>query len=811
MMKVRTYTNNTFRGGQHANRLSQFMFAVVSMFITSSALAADDVDSQIRSESQVPTIPSDRSAFTDTLESTGKETGVLTKSFVFPLQDFMPTPEPITLRRSNAQHALYFPVSNRLNVTSAELRLKFTNSISLLQDRSQIRVKLNDITISQLALRPDQSQVDVIIPLPAELLQPGFNNLTLWVAQHYTLECEDPGAPELWTEIDTYNSQLTLIGELQPIDAMLSELEYVMGPAVGNPQEYRVLLPEGLQEKHMGAGALVAEAVGLRHFYRSPLFNSGSIKRLRQPLYYSEDESNMFPGMDLSELSGADNILIGTRDELTPYLKESLANQITDAFLGIYPLAADPRYFVLLVSGTNEEELKRAAAALSFVDFPYTDATSTLIKQAEIPTRARFGRKNFINTDHTYTLKDLGMSTSTVQGSGYHQLDLTFDLPPDFYAAEDAVVELSLDFSYGAQLRSDSVLNVMLNETFERVISLSDPKGSVYKGYTLRLPLRSFKPGRNHLRFEPSLIPSVGGECIAVNSGNLMFTLYGSSTLKVPYATKYAALPDLKLFAESVFPYRRSGEPEPMAISLLSRDHETIASAWTLLAKMAQVADGPLMDVEIGFSIPQDDREQIVLATYDQLDEDFMQNATISLDGDKKYPYPVADDVSGNLNKKQLGKLSKMFGEKEQSAEPTADMMLARMTQNVVPQSHGLVTAFLSPYGEKRMLTVFAADDGQKLHNYMKALVQPSLWTKLSGDVALWSDEPRSIVTQTAGEKYFVGDASARDQMRYHVSKSPWWWILGVFVIIILLAWLTRILLRRRFTRRHRSDVRIED
>lgn len=785
------------------------LFAALCLLLLTPA-HAEETDTTVMSETQVPTIPSETSAFTDTLESTEKETGILTKSFVFPLQDFMPNPEPIVLRRANAQHALYFPVSNRLNVTEAELRLKFTNSISLLQDRSQIRVKLNDITVSQLALRPDQSQVDVVIKLPAELLRPGFNNLTLWVAQHYTLECEDPGAPELWTEIDTYNSELKLIGELQPIDALLSELEYVMGPAVGNPQQYRILLPEAQEEKHLATGALVAEAIGLRHFYRSPLFNSGVAKSLSQPAYYTDDESNVLPGMDLSELSGSDNILIGTRDELAPYLKSSIKSEINDAFLGLYPLAADPRYFVMVVSGTTTEEVQRAASALSFLNFPFTDATSSLIKETEIPTRSRFGRKNFVNTDHTYTLEELGMTTSTVQGPGYHQLDLMFDLPPDFYAAEDAVVELGLDFTYGAQLRSDSVLNVMLNDTFERVISLDDPKGSVYKGYTLRLPLRSFKPGRNHIRFEPSLIPSVGGECIAVNGRNLMFTLYGSSTLKLPYATQYAALPDLKLFAESVFPYRRRGEQEPMAISLLTRDHETIASAWTLLAKLAQVADGPLMNIEIGYNLPQDDREQIVLATYDKLDQDFMRNASLQLDGDNVYPYPVSDDVAGLKNTRQ--KVGEIFN-KPTNQTPTdlPATRVARMTQSVVPQSHGLVTSFLSPYGTERMITVFAADSGEKLHKYMKALVQPSLWTKLSGDVALWSDEPRTIVTQTVSDKYFVGDASARDQMRYHVSKSPWWWILGVFVLIILLAWITRILLRRRFDRRHRHDVRIED
>lgn len=784
--------------------------ACIILVLTGIPVAAEDQTTVVTSESDVPVLPSGDSSFTDTLESSEKESGVLTKSFAFPLQDFMPNPEPIVLRKANAQHALFFPVSERLDVTAAELRLKFTNSISLLQDRSQIRIKLNGITVAQLPLRPDQSQVDVAINLPSELIRAGFNNLTLWVAQHYTLECEDPAAPELWTEIDTYNSELKLTGELQPVDAMLSELEFVMGPAVGNPQQYRILMPEGYAEPHLGTGALIAEAVGLRHFYRSPLFNSATARRVTSPVYYTTDPANALPGLDQTDLSGSDNIIFGTRDELSPYLSQEVTSEIKDAYVGLFPLAADPRYFIMVVSGTNHEELKRAASSLSFLNFPYTDAKSTLISATDIPPRARYGRKTFIETDRLYTLEELGLKTTTVQGSGFHQLDLIFDLPPDFYAAQDAAVELSLDFSYGARLRNDSVLNVMLNDSFERVLPLSDPDGAVFKAYTIRIPLRSFLPGRNRIRFEPALIPSVGGECIAVNDQNLLFTLYGTSVIKLPFATKYAALPNLGLFSNTVFPYRRNGEPQPMAVSILSNDHYSIAAAWTLLAKFAQVADGPTLDTQVGFSVPQDDRELIVVSTYSRLDKKLMGNAPLSLDGSKDYPYPVTDQLPGKETEKGfIGSLTHLFGN-EKVVTP-GEPIKARINQNVAPNEHGLVTAFLSPYGEKRTVTLFAAETGEKLHSYMNALVQPSLWSRLDGDVALWSDSPRLITSQTVAEKFYVGDANVRDKMRFHVSGNPWWWIAGVFVLIFILAWLTRVLLNRRFIRRHGSDVRIED
>ena len=752
-------------------------------------------------------LSTDKSSFTDTLHEKAKEkeVGSHIKTYNFPLMDFMPNPKPIVLRKANDQHALYFPVSNRIDVTYAELRLKFTNSISLLQDRSQLRVKLNDITVAQLPLRADQPQVDVVVELPAELITSGFNNLTIWVAQHYTLECEDPAAPELWTEIDTFNSELKLTGQLQPVDVMLSELDQVMGPAIGNPQSYRILMPEQYDQDHIGTGALIAESIGLRHFYRSPLFMSATAK-----ISSNTNDGSEFSGLDQETLSGSDNVLFGTREELKPYLSDEILAEIKDAYFGIFPLPSDPRYFVMVVSGTTKEELKRAATALNFTNFPYADAKSSLIKATDIPKNSRFGRKQFIKTDRLYTLEELGLETSTVQGSGYHEYELIFDLPADFYAAEDATVTLHLDFSYGARLRNDSILNIKLNEAFERVIALKDPDGAVFKGYEIKIPLRAFNPGRNRVRFEPALIPSVGGECIAVNDRNLQFTLYGTSIIKFPYATSYVGLPDLNLFSSTVFPYRQDGQPEPLTVSVLSNDHDTIAATWTLMAKFAQVADGPVIDAEFLYSLPEDNREIIVVSPFDKLDVKMMEAAPIQLTGISNYSYPVSEQVEGlKVEKGFSSQISDLLGNDKE--KPESIPFKARIKQNVSPQAHGVAMAFQSPYNKNRSITVFTAETGKKLHRYMEAIVQPTLWSKLAGDVALWTDEPKSINTQAIGKKFYLGNAGLRDRTRFQISDNPWWWIIGVFLLIFLLAWVTRVLLHRRFVNRHGRNVRIED
>ena len=69
-------------------------------------------------------------------------------------------------------------------------------------------------------------------------------------------------------------------------------------------------------------------------------------------------------------------------------------------------------------------------------------------------------------------------------------------LPADLYAKESAEVEFNLHFAYGAGMRGDSVLNLYVNDIFERAVHLSEVNGLAFRDYRIKVPLRSFQPGR---------------------------------------------------------------------------------------------------------------------------------------------------------------------------------------------------------------------------------------------------------------------------------------------------------------------------
>ena len=48
------------------------------------------------------------------------------------------------------------------------------------------------------------------LPIPTDWLKVGYNEVTFEAVQHYTYDCEDPSSPELWTDINTQQSRVSL-------------------------------------------------------------------------------------------------------------------------------------------------------------------------------------------------------------------------------------------------------------------------------------------------------------------------------------------------------------------------------------------------------------------------------------------------------------------------------------------------------------------------------------------------------------------------------------------------------------------------
>ena len=193
---------------------------------------------------------------------------------VVPLANLSSHAGPIRLMRLDGSAMLSIPLSRRETITSAVLHLVTTNSISL-SDRSQLIVRINNRTVAQLQLSSKQPEITADIRLPAELLKPGYNQMTFRVAQHsQDSQCDDPNAPELWTEIDTTASVLRLQSDMKPLTPqtlLLSDLNDIFDPKLQTPQKINIVTaghPDS--DAALGTGGMLAQGIGVKLHYVMP-------------------------------------------------------------------------------------------------------------------------------------------------------------------------------------------------------------------------------------------------------------------------------------------------------------------------------------------------------------------------------------------------------------------------------------------------------------------------------------------------------------------------------------------------------------
>ena len=714
----------------------------------------------------------------------------------FQLQNFMTQPAPITLHGAYDRYEVSIPLASRLQVAAAKLHLELTNSTALVAGRSQLRILINGAVVAQLSLSSRQPVVSADISIPPALLKYGYNTLAFDAAQHYTDGCEDPRAPELWTQINAAQSTLEISGRLLPIKPKLSDLGELLGPAIGNTRHFLILMPSlPVDNDELGWGTLLAEAIGLHLHYVPAQFDAMVAKPANDM-----KATSATPELDESTIAGHDAILVGTRDHLRALLPPAVLSEITESFLAVYQLNTDPTHFLLVVSGETADQVSRAAGSLAIMNAPVLGASIARVNRTFIGQDAFFHRSNYLRPDHQYQFSDLGFRTKTASGSTPTRQSLDFTLPSDLYATELANVTLAFNFAYGANLRSDSVVNIYLNGEFNQAIRLDNPNGAVLRDYKLYIPLRDFRNGPNNLTFESALLAvntSGRDNCQPSEANNLLFTLSDTSRLILPSAQNYAAQPNLDLFARAGFPYTNESLGLNTAVRVAGGDAETISAAYTLMAKLAQIADRAFPAADVAFAGSEAKRHVILIGAVSNIGSDLLKNAPLDFSHRLSLPYPTQSTASddGPVAQTFLSRLESLY--RRDQGPPDNE----RPANWVVGQARfgdaGVVQAFESPWASKRTMTVFTASAPEVLLHRVRELVDPAEWTQLAGDVSMLSEGQNTIFTERAGRIFHIGHLSQINLARYYLSAYPYFWIgsllcLGLALTITVRIWSVR-------------------
>lgn len=748
------------------------------------------------------------------------------------LASFMGDRPELRLNGAAAHSEISVPLPARWQPRNVQLTLVYRNSVSLLPEHSQLRVELNGLVIAQFPLNPQRPEGRATIRLPLDLLHPGYNALRFAVAQHTIIDqCEDPTAPELWTQIDTEQSVLQLEYERLPIADQLSRLNEIFDRHHWG--EGRVGIATDQTETGADTlkwGALVAQAAALHLEFVPLLVNAVPLS----PIIAADEptDGRRFPWFDAAALGAEDLILVGTRDQLATVLGRTWANGVTDGYLAIFPRDDDPTLAMLVVSGRDEAEVTRAAIALGLIDLPFPDVNETRISDLSIlAAPAGSGPRNLpagirarftdLDVDTTTLVSPLqparSLSVLNPVGSSSvvaSSLGIDFWVLAGLYTGGELNGGLRLNFTYGAGLRGDSVLNILLNGKFVKGISLDEPNGASFNGYEVGFPVNLLRAGPNRIELIPMMVPSETDFCTLRQGENLLLTLYGDSTLQLPPASQFVQLPDLSLLVRAGFPFLMDPQGGDLALQVMGRDPASIAAAWTLMARLAQVTALPLHQAQVGFEAPTEARDLIAVGALTDLDPGLAQAAPLSFDGRATrthYSMPpgiVESESAEHWYERGLSTLENWFGR-------TPLGVAERLTAQAVFDGHplgqqGVLMAFQSPSHPGRSVLMLIAGEPALLQQRTAQLVQPDRWYNLRGALALWDERPDSLRWQTPRSVYTVGDGPIDARLSYYFTRTPMALLATALVLFISLAVLVLWMLRR-FKRRTHPEIQDGD
>jgi hypothetical protein len=716
----------------------------------------------------------------------------------FSLERLMSRSETVMLQSSADRYAFYIPLSPRADVRQATLKLVYTNSISLLQSRSQILVRLNGKVLAQAPLSPTHPEGLLRVNLPPELLEPGYNALEIRVAQHYVEQCEDPTAAELWTQIDTTESRLRFVHGRRAVTERLSALDLMVDPLGWDPYSVSILTNGPLQEPDLAVGAMISQALATLLKYR-PL---QVVHASARPAVLDDDREPLGRVALLENTPDGDVVLMGTASDLKPYLTPAVAGEIDGPYLGITRHVADSSRLVLVVSGRDTAEVETAAKALALSGSTLPEAASMTVRELASPELPRYAHVNAIAPSKRYTFSSFGQQSVTMGAGGPDRVEFDIWVPPDLFMPADGMLELHVHMAYGAGADPTSVVNVELNERFASAIRLVSVEGGVFRDYVINIPAGWLQPGRNTLRFRTYMSPvSEGDVCFTPSDSALLVSLFDDSWLMLTDARHHVELPDLHLFARTGFPHSTPVDGSESHLRLASMDGDTAAAAWTFAGKLSQLSGVTAWLTTVGSSPAELGRHEIIVGAVGALPRERIDAAPVAFGPDGLIRPEILRMPEGQSD---AATVRNFFPAGSGLAEqPTPVRALASVGYSAEADGRSYLLQFESPSESGKLVTLLTSATPQTLRAGVHRLVKHDLWGSLAGDLAGWRPASESAATGRVGDRFHIGQRDLRSRASFYFSGRPWLWTAMLGAAALLFVVISVYLLRRRARNNH--------
>lgn len=653
--------------------------------------------------------------------------------------------------------------------TDARLMLDYTPSPALLPVLSHLRIYLNDELMRTLPISQEQlgQRVRQDIALDPYLLG-DFNRIRVEFVGHYTDVCEDPAHSGLWLNL---GRQSRIVLHEQALD-IASDLAWFPLPFFDQrdnaPLQLPMLFAGAPTPQTLRAAGILASYFGSRAAWRGASF----------AVHYGE----------LPATAGRPQpaVVFATNDHRPPLLGDH--PPVDGPVVELIDHPTDRYTKLLLVLGRDEADLVQAATALA-LDRGQLRGSRVAIERVEVAPRQPYDAPNWIRTDRPVAFSELIDYPQQLQVSGLqpYPISLEINLPPDLFVWRNQGIPLETRYRYTPPATQDeSRLNITVNDQYISSIALkpSDSRSSVEN---LRLSVLSadastereellvpaLKMGmRNKVRFEFNFASKLGNaqrdHCQTYLPTNIQAAIDESSTIDLSGYHHYMAMPDLKAFVRSGFPFSRMADLSETLV-LIPREPST-SEVGTLLDTLG------LIGAQVGYPA-------LAVRVTDGWNEAQAADADLLLVG------PLPDALRSEKALPVLLDAPRSWLTQESSG-PGDSSTVTRLTMRAgAPLA--AVLGLQSPFHEQRSLVALLATSGEDYRLLRDALGDVGKQQAFAGSVALIRES--GVSSHAIGEPYYVGELPWWLLLWFHLSEHP---VLLAFMAVLSIVLLAVVLWR---------------
>ena len=653
----------------------------------------------------------------------------------------------IKLRGVDGSQTLSFPIRADEVVVAAKLRIAYDYSPALIPELSHLKITLNERFATVLPLPKDKgvgNTRDIEID-PRWFFDVNF--LRFKLIGHYTRDCEDPFHSSLWLTLsDLGRLELTLA----PV-ATVNDLKTLPAPFLDRRDNAAVTLPFVFSNNPsfgtLRAAGILASWFGLQAGARGA----------------------QFPVL-LNNLPESNAVVFLQGGKTFDGVKGTGSSTVS-----IQPHPNIPQAKLLVISGSNDEDLARAARAVALFASTLSGPTVTVSKEAPTAPRKPYDAPAWIPVDRPVRFGEIARPEELrTQGYFPEVIRLNYRVSPDLFSWRTAGVPLKLKYR-ATRLpgHRSSSLNIGINSNFVRALAVndsyrvnSDPE-YVKDKTSLREELLFVPPygvsGRDQLQFSYYFDFVKEGQCRNMPPDNLQGTIDPESTLDFSDFPHYVALPNLAYFSNIGFPFTRMADLSETAVVLPdSPNAEELSLYLTLMGRMGEATAYPVLRHAL---IGASDIEK--MATRDLLVIGSAKSQSLMTKWADRLPMV---QNSGDRYVREPDAVWRPTYRWEQEDIQGAPKPKGGLTLTGVGNLATLM-AFESPMESTRSVVFLYADKASDLRKLADVLTDPERTPSLQGDFAVVDD--KTVSHAKVSQTYYLGSLPWLNKLRWFFSDQP--------------------------------------